>query len=401
MRKLSLALLLVLGLLLVSCGMTMTPSDVTPGAAEDGITLKTQFSVYASDVPFIQFSIENNSGDMAEYGTEWTIERLEDDTWYSIPFKPDTAWTQPLYILGNGGTATDTAYLSVLDHKLKNGTYRIVKEINDTFYTAEFTVGDSPVGEDAPYGYQPMDTLPSNYTAEMAAKDGVVLIDASSDLSQFFYEISIGMNTELRYAESATDQTLEVTDLTAEFKLGQCRIRYTIGQNSQYFSYLISDGEQIALSAYPTWQEDDPTRVLLPELAGNVSALDALQPQVETAIEQYRRAAFWSQDGMQLLTLHADADSPLEFGLSRLYEGGGGSGSLHTITTPGMKAIRSALWTDENTVMLICDVENTMPDLSEMTGYVFFDTAEGTVTSYTQSWYEPQIDADGTIIIPE
>lgn len=399
MRKHLLALPLSLGLLLASCN-SLSPSQITPGTADDGIVLMTQFPVYAPDVPFIQFSITNNTGDTAEYGTEWTLERLEDDIWCTVPFKPNVGWTQPLYMLSDGGTTSDTAHLSVLDHKFKDGTYRIVKEINDTFYTAEFAIGDSPVGEDSPYGYQPLDSLPASYTADMAVEDGVVLLSDDTDFSRFFYEMSIGMNTQLRYAQPDNDGILPLSDLTAEIALGQCRIRYTVGETDSplYFSYIITDGKQIALSNYPTWQEDDLTRLILPELAGNASILDTCQPEDEIAIARYCAAAFWSEDGTQLLTLHPDAENPLDFGLSQLYEGGGSSGSMHTIDTPGMKAIRGALWTGENQVMLICETDS---NLDNMTGYVFFDTEKNEVIGYTQSQYAPHFDEDGGMLIPE
>ncbi len=407
MRKYLLALALVLVLMLVSCGAPMTPSTVTPAAEENGITLKTQFPVYAPDVPFIQFSIINNSGETAEFGTEWSIERLEGDMWYSVPFKPDTAWTMPLYMLLDGGTAAHTAHLSILDHKFKEGTYRIVKEINDTPYTAEFSIGDSPVGGDSPYGFEPLDALPADYTAEMAAEDGVILLDENADFSRFFHEMSIGMNTQLRYAEHDTPKSVYLTNLTVESHLGQKRIRYTKGvtdaeSDAMYFGYIITDGEQIALSAYPTWQEKDYTRVLLHGLSGNaafISALEAASEPVDTPYPMPEPAsAFWSSDGTQLLTLFPNAENPLEFGLSQLYEGGGSAGSMCEIDTPGMKAIRGALWTGENTVMLICDVEDN--SLSGMTGYVFYDTEQYTVTSYTQSLYDP-INDHGTFLIPE
>lgn len=399
MRKHLLALPLSLGLLLASCN-SLSPSQITPGTADDGIVLMTQFPVYAPDVPFIQFSITNNTGDTAEYGTEWTLERLEDDIWCTVPFKPNVGWTQPLYMLSDGGTTSDTAHLSVLDHKFKDGTYRIVKEINDTFYTAEFAIGDSPVGEDSPYGYQPLDSLPASYTADMAVEDGVVLLSDDTDFSRFFYEMSIGMNTQLRFAQKAGGG-LHVSDLTVEFVLGSMRIRWTdgIGSNVKYASHLVTDGTQIALSPFSTWQREitDYRRMPLYALEGNTSALAALQQQEETDSASYRHAAFWSEDGTKLLTLHPDAENPLDFGLSQLYEGGGSSGSMHTIDTPGMKAIRGALWTGENQVTLICETDS---DLDNMTGYVFYDTEKNEVIGYTQSQYAP-INDHGTYIIPE
>ena len=66
MRNRLSALALAAGLMLVSCSGALTPSQVTPGSDKDGIELRTQFPVYAPDVPFIQFSISNHSGETAE-----------------------------------------------------------------------------------------------------------------------------------------------------------------------------------------------------------------------------------------------------------------------------------------------------------------------------------------------
>ena len=393
-------LALTLGLMLASCGTPLTPSTVTPAAETTGITLKTQFPVYAKDVEFIQFRIENNSGEMAEFGTMWTLERQEDGIWYSVPFAPDTGWTMPLIMLSDGGVTSDTVHLSMLDHKLKDGTYRIVKEINGTPYTAEFTVGDSPVGKDSPYSYAPLASLPENYTVEMAERDGVVIPDASADLSRFFDDIAAGMNTQLRFAENA-DGGIHVTDLTVEFVLGSMRIGLTdgLGNITRYGAYFVADGTDISIQSHAAVQDHDRTRMPLRVLNGNLSALEALQSEDGTAIASYRRAAFWSEDGNQLLTLSAEPMSPLDFGISVQYEDGGSAGHTVTLDTPGMKAIRSAMWSGENTVMLICDVEDSSP--SGMTGYVFYDTAEDQVLGYTQSQYEPTRQADGSILIPE
>ena len=398
MKKTLFPALAAIGLLLSACG-TLPPSQVTPGSADDGIVLRTQFPVYAPDVPFIQFTIENNSGDMAEYGTPWTLERLEDDGWYTIPFAPDTGWTMPLFMLPDGGISSDTVHLSMLDRKLKEGTYRIIKEINDIPYAAEFSVGDAPVGKDAPYGYMPIESLPVPYTAEMALADGAVIPGESADLSRFFDDMAAGMNTQVRICQPEQDGASILTDITAEYLLGQARIRYSTGDADRYYAYFVSDGDRVALSTAPVWDAADADMLILDSLSGNASARNALMPQDETAIIHYRRAAVWSEDGSQLLTLSSDVESPMEFYISRTFPGGGGEGHTVMLDTPGMKAIRSARWTDEHTVMLICDVEDS--DLSDITGYVFYDTAEDKVLSYTQSQHQPQTDADGTILIPE
>ena len=410
MKKLTLLLLLLLGLLLISCGAPMTPSTVTPAANDSGITLQTQFPVYAPDVPFIQFTISNNSGEMAEFGTEWTLERLDGDTWYTVPFKPNTAWTQPLYMLSDGGTAAHTAYLSMLDHKLKEGTYRIVKEINNTPYTAEFTVGDSPVGKDSPYGYQPLDMLKKDYSVKDAENDGVIFLSPEADLSRFFLEKSYGLGTALRYCTVREDGRLLLADLTVEEQYSSDRIRYETNTGiKRYFAYIITDGENIALSAYPTWTEEDNSRLILDDLRGNQSILQTLKAldDARTAADKAfgidtpiaMPAVFWSENGTKSISVYPNGEYPLEFSISEYYDGGGSAGSMSVLDTPGMKAIRAVRWTSPTTFMLICDVDDN--GIDNMTGYVFYDVEAYEVTGYTYSQYEPVIEKDGTVLIPE
>ena len=410
MKKLALLLALILGLLLISCGAPLTPSTVTPAAEEDGITLKTQFPVYAPDVPFIQFTISNNSGELAEFGTEWALERLEGDTWYAVPFKPNTAWTQPLYMLLDGGTAADTAHLSMLDHKFKDGTYRIVKEINDTFYSAEFKIGDSPVGADSPYGFQPLDMLKKDYAVKDAENDGVIMLSPDADLSRFFLEKSYGLGTELRYCTLREDGRLLLADLKVEERYSSDRICYETNTGiKRYFAYVITDGENIALSAYPTWMEEDDTRLVLDDLRGNRSILQTLKAIEDARTEADKAfgidtpiefpAIFWSENGTKSVSVYPDGEYPLEFSITEHFDDGGSAGSMNVLDTPGMKAIRAARWTTATTVMFICDVDDN--GIDNMTGYVFYDLETYEVTSYTYSQYEPVIEKDGTVLIPE
>jgi len=391
----------VLCLLLASC-TSLLPSQITPEPVGDGIVLKTQFPVYAPDVPFIQFSITNNSGKTAEYGTTWSIEKFKDGSWYTVPLRPDTGFTMPLIMLADGGTASDTAVLSMLDHSFTDGTYRIVKEISGSYYAAEFEIGDSAVGKNSPYGYKPLDTLGYHYSVEMAAGDGATLLDETADFTRFFHEMSIGMNTQLRCAAYDTPKSAYLTDLTVEYDFGFRRIRYSDGGNGtegnpMYSAYLVTNGSDVALSAYPTWQEEDYGRIYLHILKDNEAFLSALQVHADSRHADLP-AVIWSDDGTKCVSLYPDREEPLLFGISEYYPDGGSAGHTVTIDTPGMKAIRGALWTGETTVMLICDVTDS--SLDNMTGYVIYDTEKNEVTGYTYSQYAP-INNHGTFTIPE
>lgn len=110
--------------------------------ASDGeVTLRTQYAVYAKDVDVIQVLMRNDSGDEIGFGAAWSMEKLDGGTWMTLPFKPDTAWNELLYLLSDGGTRTFTVHIASLDYKLTDGTYRIVKEIDGVPVAAEFTVG--------------------------------------------------------------------------------------------------------------------------------------------------------------------------------------------------------------------------------------------------------------------
>ena len=95
------------------------------------------------------------------------------------------------------------------------------------------------------------------------------------------------MGTELRYCTIREDGSLLLTSLTAEEHDSSDRIRYeTTAGVKRYFAYVITDGENIALSAYPTWMEEDDTRMILDDLRGNSSILQTLKTLEDKREEQ-------------------------------------------------------------------------------------------------------------------
>ena len=129
------ALVLLAVWILTGC-TAMVPSphgEIDSGSA---VRMYTQFPVYDRTIDRIQVILENGGETSLEYGTEWAVEKKQGDAWVQIPFIPDAAWTQPLLMLSPGGTDSFYVSMDMLDHTMKNGQYRVVKEVSDVMYAA-------------------------------------------------------------------------------------------------------------------------------------------------------------------------------------------------------------------------------------------------------------------------
>jgi hypothetical protein len=342
------------------------------------------------------------------------MEVHKNGTWMKIPFRQNKVFHDLLYILNPGGIHVFTVHTGSLEYSLSEGTYRIVKQTEGEFgaaYAAEFTIGESRVGGNSPYGYAPLEALPADY--KNAYEDGVIFVNSlgqkdSTTVDAFFSQYKMGMNSQLRLAMN-NGSGIILEDILCEKKLGVWRIRYRRDETrcggeitESIYSYLVSDGEEIYLSNEPEYAKDtavqipllkdydwighDSVKAWLMERGKKLGDFDPLRP------------AFWSPDGRKLVVLH---DEPLEFSLSQLHENGGEEGHLTGIAgmagKSGMKEIRSVLWSpDSETAVLVCETGR-----SGWTGYVFYSVAEDKVISYTSSQYKPTFDADGNILIPE
>jgi len=406
-----LCFLLTAAVLLTAC-TALTPSLYGEMPSGGTVTMDTQFAVYARDTEIIQLALHNGSDTQLEFGSKWHMEVRRGGQWMTIPFRENTAFHDLLYMLVPGGTHVFTVHTNSLDYTLTDGTYRIVKEMAgnfDTVYAAEFTVGESKVGADSPYGYLPLEKLPAEY--DDASEDGVIFVNSlgqsdSTVVDAFFSHYEIGMNAQLRLGIYDDNHKLILEDLILEKKAGARQIRFRRDETraggaitETIFSFLVTDGEEIYLSDTPHFDKD--SAVLIPLLenfdwVGHRELKERLNAMNEGAAP-----AFWSPDGMKLITL-PHTDDPLEFAITELYENGGSAGALETISSvPGMKSLRSVVWTpDGKTAMFLCETVS-VPGRADMTGYVFYDPAAHKVTSYTSSFYGYQITADGEIIIPE
>lgn len=77
------------------------------------------------------------------YGKHFSLETYKDGSWYTVPFKKDTAFDEIGISLPPHKTNTESINLSLFN-QLSKGKYRIVKclysEGNELYVTAEFHI---------------------------------------------------------------------------------------------------------------------------------------------------------------------------------------------------------------------------------------------------------------------
>ncbi len=367
----------------------------------DAVILETQYPVYAPDVEKIGVTICNYTGKPIEYGAEWSLERQGAAGWVTLPFRENVGWISLAYGLGVGASSSFTVNTGILDKPLTEGRYRIIKEIGGAAYAAEFWIGDAEITAASPHGYAPLDMLPADYTAAQAEADGVIFVDGAAAIDRFFAHLGVGLDAQLRLGQD--DGGLILTDILAEQVNGSLRIKYTVDATRSggelretYYSYFVTDGVQIALSNWVDWGEK---QTVLPLPVVTETVIDTLNRQHEAATQwTVNVARFWSPDGMKMISLRADS---AEFGLSVRYPDGGSMGTTLLLDEKyGMKAIREAVWHQDNTfVLLVGSMQDHLP--GHYNAYVCYNTADYSVQSYTNSPHDYRIDESGKIWIPE
>ena len=195
MKKHFLLLITVWMLLsLTSCASSMPSQyqekDLNPNT---GIVLQAVYPVYGEDCEYISYKLENGSANSIEFGSYFQIERKVGRRWVAVKADMPVGFTDILYIAMPGTVRYETCYLSAYRSAIKAGRYRIVREINGDWYTAEFEIGESPITAQTPHGFVPLQDLPDEYTPEQAAADGVVIIRENETvnaeaMSAFFSE---------------------------------------------------------------------------------------------------------------------------------------------------------------------------------------------------------------------
>lgn len=111
--------------------ITMTISETEITSDTDSLTLVYKYIGTADDV-------------MYGFGCDYTLERLENGSWYIIPFSENAMFDDLGYLLGSDSPNQFTGVSLSPDfytQPLTKGTYRVVKPIEeDLTLTAEFEI---------------------------------------------------------------------------------------------------------------------------------------------------------------------------------------------------------------------------------------------------------------------
>jgi len=229
---------------------------VNYGYDESGfIRMYTEYPVYAPGMERISYFIENNGNSDAEYGDEYQILKQDGDKWWKIFPVDDATWNSILNITSPGKTSARRLNIATLG----KGTYRIVKQINGQPYYAEFSIGESSISPETPYGFEPQSALPEDYGPEAAASKGD-LVNVHGEIlnpmafDRFISNITAGAPAFLRLTQYTIEGDPIICDLeyTGEFyRLTTDNSRDAFGIpniREEIYSYLISDGESLFLS---------------------------------------------------------------------------------------------------------------------------------------------------------
>lgn len=87
-------------------------------------------SKYSLSIDEFTLQIKNSGANNYEFGEYYTIEKYQNNAWYEIPFKKNTAFADILYTLESGKTHSQIIYLQGLDYEITKGKYRIIKDFS-------------------------------------------------------------------------------------------------------------------------------------------------------------------------------------------------------------------------------------------------------------------------------
>lgn len=238
-------LILVMAIVMTGC------SDGKRVFDESGdITVSTEFEVYGGDIEIIGCIIENNTDKAAEYSAAYSLEVLEGEEWTELT-SSNTAVDTTLYTIEGGEKAGFAADMTAFGDGLEDGTYRVVKQIGEKYYAGEFTIGQSDITAETPFGMAAFYSVPADYSADSAAADGCAVIGENSDVSAFtaFAEkVGIGLPAMVRIAGYDDAGGLTLTDIVYDGECYNYKVRTAEGVTEHKYPFMFTDEEAVYLS---------------------------------------------------------------------------------------------------------------------------------------------------------
>lgn len=354
MRKLFLLLFFLV--FLCGCASTGPQSAYEEGqvlqidqeSVSAGISIECEWTEYALSAPRITFLVKNNTQEEIMTGWDFGLEVYLEDTWHTIPMKENYGFTAEGVILAPGTARAFGGLFSAFDYDFHPGIYRVRKELEGEVFAAEFSmVKNTAVSLASPYGFGPLEDFSESDLKNCLQTENGSITENENLAALFLEKVSLDMDCQLRKTEKGTDGQITVIDIIYENKRFVLR-RFVSGDiEEEYYSYIVSDGEDLYLSHCADWDlpYQDTPMCLFPRAASDWIELveEMTAVRLETNSKRYQR---WSPDGKMYVML---TDVPTEFGI------GGNGGAMEDLQNyDGLEtAIERVAW-EGDAVLLTC-----------------------------------------------
>lgn len=294
------------------------------------VTLSVEYPVYDKSVTAFNYSITNNTEQTVTFGQAFAVEAWLDGEWKSLPVLEDVGWDDIAYLVQPGDTWSNSFSFWLYDYEVADGTYRLIKSVTvgeeeTRLLCQEFTIGESGITGDTPYGYENLEDLPAQLDLETLecdlATDSVGEIKAGSQekVAAFLDKVAAGTPSMMRLVSITREGDLVLYDIIYEddhflYRVDRSRDRYADQENQtaeiyeQYYSYIVTDGEYIYLSDYASLAYQDNEERHLEAGSNVILCLDnfeegeKLAETVEKITDKRLEgsstmARYWSADG--------------------------------------------------------------------------------------------------------
>ena len=240
------------------------------------VLFQTEYPVIDKGMENICYTIENNSGKDLEYGSEYVLEFQKDEQWYEVPFPENAAFDSVAYLLQKDHMSGGILNLNWMDFTYVDGQYRIVKQIGDYLLKAEFSMGESAITPETPFGYAALEELPAEYNIDNAIADGVVVFGYRENYNTerfktFLIKAKLGLPAMVRIGFSTCEGDPVFYDIKRNVTEGgmewytlyhdSCRDMFSAEKDrvitERNYSYLVTDGETIFLSNFAEYREEE------------------------------------------------------------------------------------------------------------------------------------------------
>ena len=338
------AILTVFSLALIGCTETAPqPEEETSAASphsdsafsQSGILMEMAFEVYSVEDNTVSYTIANKTMETVTFDNEFSLEFYDDTAWTVVPFVAEINEGDMNTLPGLQMCLVEVD-LSLFGSDLPIGIYRIVRLIGDELVQAEFGISTSRISvSDMGFGFEPLLSLPADYDAADAEKDGVYILmegePKNQDAVQHFVDrVSLSVPAKLRTIMLSEEGGTLIRDITFEplsDEQGQYSVvtdtsRATVradetealtpDESEATYSFLsialVENKKKVCLSNYVSYSADAPEgaplELISPNSPENIDLIATVEMRTEEKLGAYaNRFLAFGPDGHSYATI--------------------------------------------------------------------------------------------------